>query len=209
MELLPLFASNVFKLTIEEDTDSLLGEQSFSNSVEQDRQESVYSVGCLDKANHNIRVLDRHPEIAQILLNKWMIIAKDVLNYDCNFVLTTSWITKNYKGMNSQEHHHKNSFYSGIFYFDDYDENVGRLVFGSPLANFPDFLIEPSKYHLHNSPAWVHIPKAKELILFPSYLNHQVLPHGSDKPRKSLAFNIVPTGIYGIGDSKLDTKWLS
>ena len=78
MELLPLFASNVFKLTIEEDTDSLLGEQSFSNSVEQDRQESVYSVGCLDKANHNIRVLDRHPEIAQILLNKWMIIEKDV-----------------------------------------------------------------------------------------------------------------------------------
>ena len=39
MELLPLFASNVFKLTIEEDTDSLLNEESFSNSVEQGRQE--------------------------------------------------------------------------------------------------------------------------------------------------------------------------
>ena len=208
MELLPLFASNVFKLIIEEDTSSLFSEESYSNSVEQDRQNSVYNVGCLDKANYNIRVLDRHPEIAQVLLNKWMSIAKDVLNYNCDFVLTTSWITKNYKGMSSQEHHHKNSFYSGIYYFDEYDENVGRLVFSSPLANFPDFLVEPSDYHIHNSPAWVHVPKAKELILFPSYLNHQVLPHGSDKPRKSLAFNIVPTGVYGIGDSKLNTKWL-
>ena len=206
MEILPLFASNVFISTIEEDTSSLLTEESFSNSVRQD--ESIYNVGCLDKANQDIRVLDRHPDIRQILLNEWFKISNDFLHYNSDYIISTSWITKNYKGMSSQEHHHKNSFYSGIYYFDDYDEHVGRLIFSSPIANHSDFLIEPAQYTIENSPAWVHVPKSKQLVLFPSYLNHQVLPHGSDKPRQSLAFNIVPKGIYGIGDSKINTAWL-
>ena len=39
------------------------------------------------------------------------------------------------------------------------------------------------------------------LILFPSYLNHSVLPYYGTTVRKSLAFNIVPVGSYGHGDS--------
>ena len=45
--------------------------------------------------------------------------------------------------------------------------------------------------------------------MFPSYLKHQVLTHNIDTKRCSLAFNIVPLGNYGIGDSQYDTTWVT
>ena len=33
--------------------------------------------------------------------------------------------------------------------------------------------------------------------------------HNSDLPRYSLAFNIIPIGRYGAGDSLFDTAWLN
>ena len=47
----------------------------------------------------------------------------------------------------------------------------------------------------------------KDLIIFPSYLQHSVNPVTSDIPRKSLAFNIVPIDNYGDADSTYDTSW--
>ena len=47
------------------------------------------------------------------------------------------------------------------------------------------------------------------LILFPSYVYHEVALHREDIDRHSLAFNIVPTGLYGNGDSMCDTSWIN
>ena len=39
------------------------------------------------------------------------------------------------------------------------------------------------------------------IIFFPSYMCHKVCEHKDDTLRHSLAFNIMPTGIVGEGDS--------
>jgi hypothetical protein len=36
------------------------------------------------------------------------------------------------------------------------------------------------------------VPRACELILFPSYFRHATVPHDSDDPRISIAFDILP-----------------
>ena len=50
-------------------------------------------------------------------------------------------------------------------------------------------------------------PESKMLILFPSYLKHEVSIHQIDKKRLSLAFNIMPVGRWGESDSSIDLSW--
>ena len=52
-------------------------------------------------------------------------------------------------------------------------------------------------------------PHKNQLILFPSYLKHRICEQKSDKTRYSLAFNIVPIGGYGYGDSQYNTEWFN
>ena len=59
-----------------------------------------------------------------------------------------------------------------------------------------------------NSSGWEFNPEPKQLIFFPSYLEHQVMKHTIDKIRCSLAFNIMPMGKWGDGDSTFDTQWI-
>ena len=60
----------------------------------------------------------------------------------------------------------------------------------------------------HNTSYWQFNPEPKQLILFPSYLQHQVMLQDNDETRCSLAFNIMPIGHWGDGDSALDTQWI-
>ena len=49
--------------------------------------------------------------------------------------------------------------------------------------------------------------KKNMVIFFPSYLEHSILNNTSKKPRHSLAFNLIPFGKYGVGDSTYNTEW--
>ena len=43
----------------------------------------------------------------------------------------------------------------------------------------------------------------KSIILFPSFLNHKVMPNETNKDRYSIAFNIIPKGEFGDTTMKL------
>ena len=61
--------------------------------------------------------------------------------------------------------------------------------------------------NIHNSKEWQVQPKKNMVIFFPSYLEHSILNNTSKKPRHSLAFNLIPFGKYGVGDSTYNTEW--
>ena len=107
-------------------------------------------------------------------------------------------------------HQHHNSYYSGLYYFDDYEVNSGNICFLNPLTRFNNFLILPDKdqdCNIHNSKEWEIRPERNMVIFFPSYLEHTILSNTSKKPRHSLAFNLIPFGKYGVGDSTYNTEW--
>ena len=113
INLLPLFASNVFYFNIDEDTSELdpnhfeflrLGGNNFASSV------NAYSTA-------SVRVLEKYPNTKKIILDKFKEIAKDVLGYDNDFKISTSWFTKIEKGGYCNFHSHRHCLYSGIYYF--------------------------------------------------------------------------------------------
>ena len=188
--IIPAFSSVIATDTIWENTNVLKKEKNFAYNNLQ------------NNSGKNFKILEKYPKVKNILLNKFKKFSKEKLNYTENFAISTSWITILEKGDQSQQHCHKNSFYSGVYYFDEYEQGEGgKLEFQTPLINFPDFYLIPEKWNSLNTRVIEITPVKNLLVLFPSYLLHRVLPYHGTSLRKSLAFNIIPIGDHGENDS--------
>ena len=160
----------------------------------------------------DMSVLEKYLDIKKIILDKFYIVADKAGYAKRDYVITTSWITWTSNGDISQIHNHRNSFWSGVYYFqDEYPEGSATLQFFNPLEKISDVVMMGSdltERNPINSAGWEFNPEPKQLIFFPSYLEHQVMKHTIDKIRCSLAFNIMPIGKWGDGDSTFDTQWI-
>ena len=197
--ILNAFSSPIVTTIIEKNTNVLKKETNYASNDYQAYTEKS-----------NFKVLEKYPKVKKILLEEYKKFAREKLHYSEEFKISTSWITQIETGGHCQKHCHKNSFYSGVYYFDEYEKNKGGILeFESPLKNFSDFYLLPKEWNFLNSTI-IEIPPVKKLlILFPSYLNHRVLPYYGTTVRKSLAFNIVPVGSYGQRDSNYDASWFN
>ena len=74
---LPLFASNVFKLHIDYDTSALLQDKSWIYSANQN-----YNV-----PNKNWRILEKYPDIRDILLDKYTEVSKTFMKYYNDYII--------------------------------------------------------------------------------------------------------------------------
>ena len=198
-QIVPLFSSCVTVIQLDEDIKEFkTSNEKFKNSGWGSSSSSI-----------NKRVLEKYPKTKKILLDKFKKIALEDYKYENDFIITTSWFTKTLKDQSSLMHIHKNSFYSGVYYFDDYTDKSAPIIFHSPLHQFYDFDIVPSNWNVQNSTIWKIKPQKNFLLIFPSYLQHSIEKSIENTTRYSLAFNIIPVGEYGLGDSMVNTKWLT
>lgn len=105
--------------------------------------------------------------------------------------INNSWININYKNNFNDRHMHKGSILSGVFYVSTTSDS-GKIIFYNPNDKLTFFissnLIE--EFNILNSSVWQFDPHDNLLLLFPSWLEHQVMPNASQKNRISIAFNI-------------------
>ena len=156
--------------------------------------------------------MERFPRIRDLFLDKFNLIAEDYLGYiKKNYIITTSWVTYTKKGGRSQQHRHRNSFWSGVYYFqDEYPEGSAKIQFTNPAEGIPDVNysnLDIDHFNKVNSNAWIFSPVPKQLLLFPSHLEHEIMLHEIDTVRHSLAFNIMPLNRWGDADSSYDMAW--
>lgn len=118
---------------------------------------------------------------------------KDFLKND-NIGLSNSWVNINNKNNYNKPHCHPYSILSGTVYINvpsDKDKDNGNFTF---IRNreFLDYAIETYTHEFeplysgHNKT--IH-PKTGDIIIFPSYMMHEVDPHQSKEQRISIAFN--------------------
>lgn len=195
IQTLPLFASYITLLDLNYNPKELTNKKISFTSREGN---SLIS--------EDLRILEKFPKTKKVLLNSFKEVAEN-FDYDNDFQISTSWMTSANKGQSCGKHYHKNSFYSGIYYFGTYNDNCGKIVFQTPIGQFSDFEVIPKNDTIKNCSSWSMTPRHNLLIFFPSYLNHWIEYHDDDTTRYSLAFNIVPTGEYGYHDSSYNTSW--
>ena len=105
----------------------------------------------------------------------------DILNLH-NLFLSMSWAQIYKKTQKHKKHTHPNSAYSGIIYVDG-NKNSGQTIFYHPLR---DRLLE---YDINFVEIFKPEFKINKLILFPSFISHEVLEEKEDSDRTIISFN--------------------
>jgi len=122
--------------------------------------------------------------------------------------IISCWVNKNSKFQYHHYHNHSNSIISGIFYLTTHES--GDTVFTIPdpwydRINNPTILVTTNNSSSYNQVSPRIIGKNKpvkgKLILFPSHINHKVLPLTETGVRYTIAFNTFFSGVSGNSES--------
>jgi uncharacterized protein (TIGR02466 family) len=202
-EIIPIFPSTIATTRVDIDFDRVLGDREWVwtgalRGVAP--SERVYQAdNDIAQRTEDVHVLADFPEIRDALIAATMDYSVKVLQqYQLPLAMTTSWITRTRPGGFSARHHHSNSWLSGVWY----PEASSTITFTSPMRStiLPN---EPAEYNIYNAEAWTIRPESNMLVIFPSYLQHQIDLNDTDDIRYSLAFNTFPVSTFGVGDSTL------
>ena len=111
--------------------------------------------------------------------------------------ITQSWANFTQPQGHHHKHNHQNSLISGVFYVK-LSKMAGRITF---TENSHQLLyMKPREYNEFNSESWTYQVTENVLILFPSYLNHEVPNFVGDDERISISFNTFVRGQIGSND---------
>ncbi|MGV6821003.1 MAG: TIGR02466 family protein [Parvularcula sp.] len=106
-----------------------------------------------------------------------------------DLVLNEMWLNQTGPGDYNSPHVHPNSFLSGVYYVK-VPEGGGNIEFSDPAPARTVSLYPRKKDNIHASPKIVYGVRTGMLLVFPSWLQHGVLPNQSNKPRISISFNV-------------------
>jgi len=117
---------------------------------------------------------------------------RNVVNFIDEVVLKieSMWININHRYSYNSLHIHPNSYISGVYYVKT-PENSGELVLRNP-SNIQSMFTPSSvikSFNEFNSSKWTISPEVGKLVLFPSWIEHEVTQNLSNEDRISVAFN--------------------
>ena len=81
------------------------------------------------------RILEKFPKTKDILTRASNAALNQFHKYKNEFMISTSWLTKTSQGQGCNLHNHKNCVFSGVYYYGEYDDNVGHITFQNPFTD--------------------------------------------------------------------------
>ena len=200
MQIKPIFPQAVMGLSkLEVDHNKIL---KYIENIEF----KMTDVSILGKAkmyiSKNLNILNEISYLRDEIYNNVKNYLNNIMKFKMDFQFTTSWVTKTLSNGYSHEHTHQNSFLSGVYYPIG-NENF-NIKFHKEKNLWSSQMIEINDLNAD----WynVNIIENNVLILFPSNLRHSIEKNLSNKIRYSIAFNTLPLGEIGTGDSKIIFK---
>lgn len=111
--------------------------------------------------------------------------------FDCDSLrISSSWANRDLAGQNQHQirHHHSVSMLSAVYYCTEGSD----LMFWDPVTQRrTGWAVNSRDYQ----PTVLYPVRPGYMIVFPSWLEHETIPHGGDHDRWSIAFNILPQGL--------------
>ena len=143
---------------------------------------------------------DKLKNLKQFCEQQIKIYVEQVINpkEELDFYITQSWLNITKPGEFHHEHSHSNSIISGVFYISTVEDD--KIMFADPNI----IMKEQIKFALKeqnawNSTTWFFPVNNNKLILFPSWLNHQVeVNKKATTDRISISFNTFVKGRLGM-----------
>jgi len=100
------------------------------------------------------------------------------------------WINEMVSGSHHKLHNHYGTNFSGCFYLE-VPENSGFITFETLLGRYDRAPMEIKEYTVFNSGSWTVATKRGDLLMWESFLQHQVKPTVYEGKRLCLGFDVV------------------
>lgn len=123
-------------------------------------------------------------------INTTMHMLCEKFELDSNLKMNNLWFVLNENSNYNLSHVHTLCIFSGAFYVK-VPENSGKLYFKNPNPTLHHYVFEDKvkNFNHFNSSSWWIEPQPNKLVIFPSWLEHWVLPNLSQEKRIVLSFN--------------------
>lgn len=124
--------------------------------------------------------------------------SQEVLGIPQKIYVTQSWSLINHPNVGMHGHSHSNSFVSGSLYYCELPDPPSNMIFDRH-RTYQQLEVQPDldKRSIFNTPVNVVTPRANEVILFSSSIQHFVQTNQSSERRYSIAFNTFIKGKLG------------
>ena len=104
-----------------------------------------------------------------------------------------SWLTKTQLYQSSKIHYHAMSILSGVFYFEDFEKSSIKFYFTDPVIEKFEIFLGGQNDMTFKQEKTIQ-PQFGKLLIFPSYVSHEIQMNTSIKTRYSLSFNTFFNG---------------
>jgi len=179
-EVTPMFPTPIAKFKLDRD---FTNQEMFEfRKAYMDKQENLRNSLSKDKYVLERPVLSKVKKFITTSLNEY---GKQVYRAKYTFKITQSWVNMSKVGEFHHEHMHRNSIFSGVLYVNTAKGDGIRFKRGFEQNSFE---LKYEEWNQFNSPVWSLDANIGELVLFPSFLYHDV-PEVLSGERISLAFN--------------------
>ena len=138
--------------------------------------------------------IDEMPEVQLLVeeINSRLDALRFNINYkdELNLKIESMWVNINHQYSYNAPHIHPDSYMSGVYYVK-VPEYSGDLVLKHPSNLQPIFTPRDvlKSYNEQNCSKWNISPQAGQLVIFPSWIEHEVTQNLSGEDRISFAFN--------------------
>ena len=118
----------------------------------------------------------------------------EVEEYKFDLKITSLWAMVNKKYAYNTQHTHPGCHWAGVYYVQC-PPKCGSLVFkiGEPRQSYPQPIYKKQSHELqqHQFTTLRIQPEEGQVVMFPSWLQHEVEPNLSDEDRISISFNLA------------------
>ena len=159
-------------------------------------ENTVYNIGNVCSKNNYILNDARLAELKKDITSFVNAYVANIIKpkFNVEIYITQSWLNYTEKGKHHHSHAHPNSYLSGVLYVQASDD-LDKIYFNKD--RYEQIKIYTETFDERNSDSWFFNIKSKDIVVFPSSLNHHVETVKAEDTRISLAFNTFVKGTLG------------
>ena len=136
-------------------------------------------------------------EAITTLVHEVMVQSYRYASYDID--ITSMWGNVQRHGNHCFKHTHANSIFSGVFYINE-NQDFPPIQFHRPPESSFDIIVDDEN-EFNRGKIFLY-PKTDMIVIFPSWLEHDVPVNTSGQDRLSISFNIMGRGRFGQPNSR-------
>jgi uncharacterized protein (TIGR02466 family) len=169
-----------------------------------DRQARIENVNSANLSHTQMVAPEKHSSfqrLSQLVETPLVEFGKLIFGETLHWSIKEMWVNHLEHGGRQSLHNHANSFVSGVIYLTESDPSANTVFAKSPGGHEFVFNNTNARAALgpYNAGKWVSPdPAPGDMILFPSYLLHEV-PTNKGNRRISMAFNAIPDRLDSWG----------